>query len=133
MRNKLLFLILFLIGGAVNAQVVNWAGLSGAVPEVGYSTSSFSAIGDGATYVTVDVSRANSATVGGAINAIAPNQILTNSFNNARATVGVSGNTYTYTFSEPVYVTLSSLEHSNLVRTENVKISSANVGANFSG
>jgi len=133
MRNKLLFLILFLIGGAVNAQVVNWAGLSGAVPEVGYSTSSFSAIGDGATYVTVDVSRANSATVGGAINAISPSQILTNSFNNARATVGVSGNTYTYTFSEPVYVTLSSLEHSNLVRTENVKISSANVGANFSG
>lgn len=133
MRNKLLFLIIFLISGVINAQVVNWGALSGSVPETGYSTSSFSVVGDGATYVSLDLSRTNSGTVGGAINAVAPSQVLTNSFNNARTSVGISGNTYTYVFSEPVYVTLSSLEHSDLIRTENIKISSANVGANFSG
>ncbi|NQY30694.1 MAG: hypothetical protein HRT69_14645, partial [Flavobacteriaceae bacterium] len=133
MKKQLLLLLLFVIVTSTNAQVINWGGLSGTVPEIGYTTSSFSAIGDGTTYVTVDVSRSNAATVGGVINAVAPSQVLTNSFNNTRTTVGTSGNTYTYTFSEPVYVTLSSLEHSDLVRTENVKISSLNVGANFSG
>ncbi|WP_348702861.1 thrombospondin type 3 repeat-containing protein, partial [Tenacibaculum sp. 190524A02b] len=131
--NLIFYLLLITVLGA-NAQVVTtWGGLSGTLPENGYQTSSLSAVGDNTTYVTVDITRANSATVGGAINAINPTSIHTNSFDNTRATVGVSGNTYTYTFSEPVHVILSSQEHSNLVNTENIKISSPDVGALFTG
>ncbi|WP_298418229.1 choice-of-anchor U domain-containing protein, partial [uncultured Kordia sp.] len=125
---------IFIIPNESEAQVVTtWGGLSGTVPETNYQTSSFSAIGDGSTYVLVDITRAGSATVGGAENAIPPTVVLTNSFDNTRASTGISGNTYTYTFSEPVHVILSSQEHSELVRTENIKISSSDAGALFTG
>ncbi|WP_420573733.1 gliding motility-associated C-terminal domain-containing protein [Kordia sp.] len=132
-----LILIAFTVLIATNelsAQVVTtWGGLSGTVPETNFQTSSLSAVGDGVTYVTVNISRGPSATVGGIENAVPPSQTLTNSFNNARSSVGISGNTYTYTFSEPVHVILSSQEHSELIRTENIKIASPDVGALFTG
>ena len=116
------------------AQVVTtWGGLSGTVPETNFQTSSLSSVGDGVTFVTVDITRGPSTTTGGAENAVAPSLILTNSFNNARANAGISGNTYTYTFSEPVHVILSSQEHSELIRTENIKIASPDSGVSFSG
>ncbi|MGH1387563.1 Ig-like domain-containing protein, partial [Kordia sp.] len=116
------------------AQVVTtWGGLSGTTPENNFQTSSLSAVGDGVTFVTVDITRGPSVTTGGIENAVPPALILTNSFNNTRTSTGVSGNTYTYTFSEPVHVILSSQEHSELVRTENIKISSPDAGALFSG
>ncbi|WP_299440955.1 hypothetical protein, partial [uncultured Aquimarina sp.] len=130
----LIFMLIVLISHQTHAQVVNtWGLLSGTVPENNFQTSSFSAVGDGSTFVTVDINRSPSTTVGGAVNAIPPGLIFASSFDNTRATVGVSGNTYTYTFSEPVHVILSSQEHSELIRTENIKISSADVGAQFSG
>ncbi|WP_254519206.1 gliding motility-associated C-terminal domain-containing protein [Aquimarina sp. Aq78] len=134
-KRPFFFFIFFLfLGSQINAQVVTtWGSLSGTVPENNFQTSSLSSIGDGVTIVTVDITRSSSSSVGGAVNAVAPSSTLANSFNNARTTVGVSGNTYTYTFSEPVHVILSSQEHSNLIRTENIKISSPDVGALFSG
>ncbi|WP_452600593.1 beta strand repeat-containing protein, partial [Pontimicrobium sp. MEBiC06410] len=133
---KTIVFIMFIsaISFNLNAQVITtWGGLSGTTPENNFQTSSFSAIGDGTTYVTVDITSAGSATTGGSINAVPPSVILTNSFNNSRATTGVSGNTYTYTFSEPVHVILSSQEHSELIRTENIKIASPDAGAAFNG
>ncbi|MFD2565613.1 beta strand repeat-containing protein, partial [Aquimarina rubra] len=130
----LVFIFISLISYQMKAQVVNtWGLLSGTVPENNFQTSSFSAIGDGTTFVTVDINRSPSTTAGGTVNAVPPGLILTSSFDNSRATVGVSGNTYTYIFSEPVHVILSSQEHSELIRTENIKISSADAGAQFSG
>ncbi|WP_425547607.1 beta strand repeat-containing protein, partial [Aquimarina gracilis] len=126
--------ILIIISSKNHAQVVTtWGGLSGVLPENNYPTSSLSAIGDGVTFVNVDITRSPSATVGGVENAVPPSLILANSFNNTRATVGVSGNTYTYVFSEPVHVILSSQEHSDLVRTENIKVSSPDAGVVFTG
>ncbi|MDB0616321.1 gliding motility-associated C-terminal domain-containing protein [Tenacibaculum dicentrarchi] len=118
----------------VNSQVVStWGNLSGSIPENNFSTSSYSSIADGTSLVKVDVTRTNSSTVGGPINAVPPSLTLTNSFNNARATVGISGNTYTYIFSEPVFIKISSEEHSEFFRNENIKISSTTAGAQFSG
>ncbi|WP_299891649.1 Ig-like domain-containing protein, partial [uncultured Lacinutrix sp.] len=129
-----LLIFLFAFSFEAKAQVVNtWGGLSGTLPETNFQTSSFSAIGDGTTYVTVDIARSPSATVSGVVNAVPPTVTLTSSFNNSRAIIGVSGNTYTYTFSEPVHVILSSQEHSDLIRTENIKISSPDPGALFTG
>jgi len=133
---KVLLALVMLLGISFTVksqEVLTWGLLSGTVPEVNFNTSSLSAIADGTTTVTVDISQAASATVGGAVNAVPPGLILTNSFNNSRATVGVSGNTYTYVFSEPVQVILSSQEHSNLIGTENIKISSPDAGVSFSG
>ncbi|WP_416354248.1 beta strand repeat-containing protein, partial [Aquimarina aquimarini] len=130
--SALMFLIL--ISYSVSSQVVTtWGGLSGTIPENNYLTSSLSSVADGSTFVRVDITRSPSSTTGGIVNAVPPGGTLTNSFNNSRTTVGVSGNTYTYTFSEPVYVVLSSQEHSELIRTENIKVSSSDVGAQFSG
>ncbi|MDC1162336.1 thrombospondin type 3 repeat-containing protein, partial [Tenacibaculum sp.] len=133
-RILVFFGFLFFTSFSSQSQVVNtWGLLSGTVPETGLQTSSLSSIGDGTTMVTVDIARANSTTVGGGINAIPPALTLTSSFDNSRASVGLSGNTYTYTFSEPVHVILSSQEHNDLVRTENIKISSPDTGALFKG
>ncbi|EZH71302.1 hypothetical protein ATO12_10965, partial [Aquimarina atlantica] len=133
-RSFFFFIFILFLGSQINAQVVTtWGSLSGTVPENNFQTSSLSSIGDGVTVVTVDITRSPSSSVGGAVNAVAPSSTLVNSFNNARTTVGISGNTYTYTFSEPVHVILSSQEHSNLIRTENIKISSPDAGASFSG
>ncbi|MBE7686328.1 hypothetical protein F7647_09730, partial [Tenacibaculum piscium] len=127
-------LAFFLFPIIVNSQVIStWGNLSGAIPENNFSTSSYSSIADGTSFVKVDVTRTNSSTVGGAINAIAPALTLANSFNNGRANVGVSGNTYTYTFSEPVFVKISSEEHSEFFKNENIKISSTTAGVQFSG
>ncbi|MCD8423681.1 hypothetical protein LNJ40_00005, partial [Tenacibaculum dicentrarchi] len=127
-------LAFFLFPIIVNSQVVStWGNLSGSIPENNFSTSSYSSIADGTSLVKVDVTRTNSSTVGGPINAVPPSLTLTNSFNNARATVGISGNTYTYIFSEPVFIKISSEEHSEFFRNENIKISSTTAGAQFSG
>ncbi|MBE7669521.1 hypothetical protein F7649_00005, partial [Tenacibaculum piscium] len=127
-------LAFFLFPIIVNSQVIStWGNLSGVIPENNFSTSSYSSIADGTSFVKVDVTRTNSSTVGGAINAIAPALTLANSFNNGRANVGVSGNTYTYTFSEPVFVKISSEEHSEFFKNENIKISSTTAGVQFSG
>ncbi|MBE7698638.1 beta strand repeat-containing protein, partial [Tenacibaculum finnmarkense] len=127
-------LAFFLFPLLVSSQVVStWGNLSGAMPENNFLTNSYSSIADGTSVVKVDITRTNSSTVGGAINAIAPALTLANSFNNARATVGISGNTYTYTFSEPVFVKISSEEHSEFFKNENIKISSTTAGVQFSG
>ncbi|MFZ3565288.1 hypothetical protein, partial [Tenacibaculum finnmarkense] len=127
-------LAFFLFPFLVSSQVVStWGNLSGAMPENNFLTNSYSSIADGTSVVKVDITRTNSSTVGGAINAIAPALTLANSFNNARATVGISGNTYTYTFSEPVFVKISSEEHSEFFKNENIKISSTTAGVQFSG
>ncbi|WP_271784270.1 gliding motility-associated C-terminal domain-containing protein [Aquimarina algiphila] len=130
--SMLFFLIL--ISSSVSAQIIStWGTLSGTLPENDFQTSSLSANADGTSLITVDITQSGSATVSEEINAVPPGLILGNSFNNSRATIGVSGNTYTYTFSEPVQVILSSQEHSEFIRTENIKISSPDTGVLFSG
>uniref|UniRef100_UPI00404817FE thrombospondin type 3 repeat-containing protein n=1 Tax=Flavobacterium sp. TaxID=239 RepID=UPI00404817FE len=131
MKKKLLLFLLFFYTFQFFSQEVDWSGLSGTMPEVGYTTSSFSAVAaDGVTLVTVNITQASSATTGGAVNAVAPGSVINSlNFNNGRATTGISGNTYTYTFSEPVYVTLSSQAHSALMRTENIKLGTTTPGA----
>ncbi len=129
---KYIVLILFLFNTLLFfSQEIDWSSLSGNMPEAGYATSTYSAVAaDGASLVTVNITQSGSSTTGGAVNAVAPSSVVNGyNFNNGRATIGYSGNTYTYTFSEPVYVTLSSQAHSALMRTENIKLNTTTSGA----
>ncbi|MBC8769381.1 gliding motility-associated C-terminal domain-containing protein [Arenibacter sp. BSSL-BM3] len=129
---KYILLILFLFNTLLFfSQEIDWSSLSGNMPEAGYVTSSYSAVAaDGASLVTVNITQSGSSTTGGAVNAVAPSSVGNSyNFNNERAAIGYSGNTYTYTFSEPVYVTLSSQAHSALMRTENIKLNTTTPGA----
>ncbi|MFK7749879.1 MAG: hypothetical protein AB8B65_15915 [Kordia sp.] len=75
-----LTVLMFIFSNKSNAQVVTtWGGLSGTVPENSFQTSSLSAVGDGVTFVTVNITRGPSATTGGAENAVPPSSILTTS------------------------------------------------------
>ncbi|ASO07432.1 T9SS type B sorting domain-containing protein [Arenibacter algicola] len=129
---KNIVLILFLFNTLLFfSQEIDWSSLSGNMPEAGYATSTYSAVAaDGSSLVTVNIAQSGSSTTGGAVNAVAPSSVVNSyNFNNGRATIGYSGNTYTYTFSEPVYVTLSSQAHSALMRTENIKLNTTTPGA----
>ena len=131
MKKKLLVFFLLINTVQFFSQEINWSGLSGTMPETGYVTDSYSALAaDGVTLVSVNITRSGSATTGGSANAVTPSSVINSlNFNNGRSTTGYSGNTYTYTFSEPVYVTLSSQAHSALIRTENIKLNTTTSGA----